>query len=173
MNLLKITPLIIFITLFGCKHQKELKVVGGGTAWAVGTFNSDGQRIFFTATSITGSPILYSGGPESDIMLTGGKPACVSCHGIDASGGRHIQGDIRMDAPDIRWSALTKMKQKQLLKEGKDTANVEYTLADFKKEVIDGRELDGDKLDEDMPRWKMNNDDLTLLMKYLKSPYLQ
>ena len=74
-----------------------------------------------------------------------------------------------MDAPDIRWSALTKMKKKQLEKAGKDTTGVAYTLADFKKEVIDGRELDGDKLDEDMPRWKMNDDDLTHLMEYLKS----
>ena len=169
MKIIKIIPFIILIISFGCRQRKELRVTGGGTAWAAGSFNSDGQRIFFTATSSTDSSISYTGGPETGIMLTGGNPACASCHGIDARGGRHVAGDIRMDAPDIRWSALTKMKQKEFSKEGKTPDNPEYTLADFKKEVVDGRELDGSKLDDDMPRWKMSHEDLTQLMDYLKS----
>lgn len=60
---------------------------GNGTAWGVGSFNSNGKRIYFTATSERGSAITYTGGPSTGMMMMGGNLACVSCHGTDARGG--------------------------------------------------------------------------------------
>ncbi|MDH3876031.1 MAG: hypothetical protein OET07_17960, partial [Desulfobacteraceae bacterium] len=56
----------------------------GGTAWGTGAFRSNGERIYFTATSERGTEITYTGGPTSGgWMMMGGRLACVSCHGPD------------------------------------------------------------------------------------------
>ena len=75
-----------------------------------------------------------------------------------------------MDAPDIRWSALSSDHH-----EMGDTGNKTMTPAkaydfeDFKNSVENGKHPDGDVLKTDMPRWKMSDADLADLMNYLKS----
>ena len=64
-----------------------------GTAWGTGAFRSNGERIYFTATSERGTEITYTGGPTSSgWMMMGGRLACVSCHGPDGRGGKHSMG---------------------------------------------------------------------------------
>ena len=169
MDMHKITFLSILIILFGCRHEKKFQVACEGTAWAIGSFNSNGEQIYFTGTSNSGTPVTFTGGPDSVMMLTGGTLACVSCHGINAHGIRHVAGKEIMHAPDLRWPSLTKMKQKVESKGEHEQLIGNYNFDDFKKEVVDGKELDGDKLDEDMPRWKMSDEDLKDLMNYLKT----
>jgi hypothetical protein len=36
-----------------------------GTGWGNGVFDSNGERIYFTATSDSGTDISYAGGPSS------------------------------------------------------------------------------------------------------------
>lgn len=142
---------------------------GNGTAWAGGSFKSNGERIYFTSTSDSGTDISYTGGPEMGMMMMGGRYACVSCHGTDANGGHHVMHMEIMDSPGIRWSTLTRMKRKELGKDENDKSIDAYTFEDFKKEVIDHKELDGDELKDGMPKWNMSNTDLEDLMNYLKS----
>ena len=145
-----------------------------GTAWGPGSFSSNGERIYFTATSDSGTAITSSGGPEMGMMMTGGRLACVSCHGIDARGRRHPMGMRHMDAPDIRWSALAGHHHEE--GEEPEEAGHEaehhhegYSLEDFRNALVNGRHPDGDKLGRSMPRWKMSDADLSNLLSYLKS----
>ena len=127
----------------------------GGTGWGIGAFRSNGERIYFTATSERGTEITYTGGPTSSgWMMMGGRLACVSCHGPDGRGGKHSMGMMQvMDSKDIRWSALTP----------------EFNAEKFKLAVTKGQDPDGSQLKADMPRWNISDDDLTDLIAFLKT----
>jgi len=144
------------LLLVGCVLTNKLMGTGG-TAWGVGAFDSNGERIYFTATSERGTAITHTGGPASNswmMMGGGGSLACASCHGTDGRGGEHSMGMMQvMDAADIRWSAL----------EG------EFDPEKFRLAVVEGQDPDGTQLNTDMPRWTIGNDDLADLIDYLKT----
>lgn len=163
MKTILITSMIFLF--FGCNDN--------GITWGTGSFDSNGERIYFTATSERETPITYTGGAATGMMMEG-HFACVSCHGTDAKGGRHMMHMEIMDAPDIRWSALSsdhhngEEEHAEVEQEEDEHAEV-YTFEDFKNAVEKGQHSDGDKLSTDMPRWKMSDADLRDLMNYLKS----
>ncbi len=158
----------IQILLFGCGQFSDHQM-GNGTAWASGSFNSNGKQIYFTATSKRGTPISYKGGQTTGMMMSGNL-ACVSCHGTDARGGKHTMQMETMDAPDIHWSALSsghhEKGESDSLKQHDEEV---YTFESFKNSVKNGKHPDGDELKKDMPRWQMSDADLKDLMNYLKS----
>ena len=158
----------IQILLFGCGPSADHQM-GNGTAWASGSFNSNGKQIYFTATSNRGTAISYQGGPTTGMMMSGNL-ACVSCHGTDATGGKHTMHMETMDAPDIRWSALSSghhgKGEADSLKQHHEEV---YTFESFKNSVENGKHPDGDELKKDMPRWQMSDADLKDVMNYLKS----
>ena len=159
----------ITILFLGC-NPNTYKGMENGTAWATGSFDSNGERIYYTATSDRGTSIDYTGGPMMGMMMMGGRLACVSCHGTDAKGGRHMMHMEVMDAPDIRWSALSSGHHDEKEVESQHEGdNDKYDFKDFKNSVENGKHPDGDVLSEDMPRWKMSDEDLKDLMNYLKS----
>jgi cytochrome c oxidase subunit 2 len=127
----------------------------GGTAWGKGAFRSNGERIYFTATSERGTDITYTGGPTSSgWMMMGGRLACVSCHGPYGQGGKHSMGMMQvMDSKDIRWSVL----------------QPEFDAEKFRLAVVKGQDPDGTQLKPDMPRWNISNDDLADLINFLKT----
>jgi mono/diheme cytochrome c family protein len=127
----------------------------GGTAWGVGAFQSNGERIYFTSTSERGTAITYEAGPSSGgWMMMRGQVACVSCHGPNGRGGKHSMGMMQvMDAKDIRWSVLSK----------------EFDQEKFRLAVVKGQDPDGTQLKLDMPRWNISNDDLADLIAFLKT----
>jgi hypothetical protein len=93
---------IVTLLLAACVSQAQQS----GTAWGVGAFDSNGERIYFTATSERGANITYTGGPPSGMMMGSGYLTCASCHGPDGRGGVHsMMGMQTMNAPDIRWEA--------------------------------------------------------------------
>ena len=144
--------IVIFVLLLtACASRAQ----PAGTAWGMGAFNSNGERIYFTATSESGSPITYSGAPSSrGWMMMGGQLACVSCHGPSGKGGKHSMGMMQvMDAKDIRWSVL----------EG------EFDAEKFRLAVVNGEDPDGTQLNSDMPRWNISDNDLTDLIIFLKT----
>jgi len=149
-------PIIVTaLLLVGCVLSNK-PMEPGGTAWGVGAFDSNGERIYFTATSERGTAISYTGGPASNgwMMGGGGSLACASCHGTDGRGGEHSMGMMQvMDAADIRWSVL----------EG------EFDPEKFRLAVVEGQDPDGTQLNTDMPRWNIGNDDLADLIDYLKT----
>lgn len=140
----------------GASAQMGQGMMGGsGTAWGAGAFRSNGERIYFTATSERGTAITYTGGPgASGWMMMGGRLACVSCHGPNGRGGRHSMGMMQtMDSKDIRWSVL----------------QPEFNAEKFRLAVVKGQDPDGTQLKPEMPRWNIGNEDLADLIAFLKT----
>lgn len=127
----------------------------GGIGWGRHAFNSNGERIFYTATSERNGALKFTGGPAAGgWMMMHGRTACVTCHGVDGKGGRRGMGPMAtMEAKDIRWSTLTK----------------EFSEPQFAVLLREGREPDGKMLSTDMPRWQIADDDITDLVTFLKT----
>ncbi len=146
--------LMTTLLLAACGLIKSI-TSSNGTGWGNGVFDSNGERIYFTATSDSGTDISYAGGPSSNgWMMMNGQLACVSCHGPDGRGGVHSMGMMQeMDAKDIRWKTLED----------------EFDAEKFKLAVEEGKDPDGTELSADMPRWNMSDGDIADLIEYLKT----
>ncbi|NQU75124.1 MAG: c-type cytochrome [Planctomycetes bacterium] len=154
---------IVILLLTACTAQPT--PTGYGTAWGQGAFSSNGERIYFTATSERGGRITYTGGPDAGGMMMGGSLSCASCHGPTGQGGQHVMHMQVMDAPDIRGAALAGEGH-----EGEESEHGgQYDLETFRLAVVEGRHPDGELLDADMPRWTMSDEDLGDLLDYLES----
>ena len=159
---------LIALLLLGCNRNDHWNT-GQGTAWGSGSFDSNGERIYFSATSDRGTPISYTGGPVMGMMMMGGRLACVSCHGVDAKGGIHAMHMEMMNAPDIRWSALSGEHHDEHEGEAEHHHHENYDFDAFRNAVERGIHPDGEALSKNMPRWQMSDADLQDLMSYLKS----
>ncbi len=117
-----------------------------------GTYASNGERIYFTATSNSGQPITpdIQGIP----MMMRGSLACVTCHGPGARGGQVSMMMFSFKAPDIRWGALTEAG---------------YTVDTVKQAITQGLDESGQPLAAQMPRWQMSDSDLNDLVNYLQT----
>lgn len=141
-----------------------------GALWTGNSFASNGERIYFTATNDWGELIPYEGGPAYGMMMMQDWLACVSCHGPDGRGGTHIMHMQVMDAPDIRYEALnSETGEHDNREDGMEHPQGEYNLDTFRQAVVEGKHPDGEALSEDMPRWKMSDEDLSALFEYIKS----
>ena len=156
-----LTAIVTLLFAACASHPQPGESNGDGTAWGTGAFRSNGERIYFTATSERGTAITYTGGPamSGGMMMGGGRLACASCHGPDGRGGEHNMGVHNtgvmqtMTAKDIRWSALQD----------------EFDAEKFRLAVTKGQDPDGTKLNANMPHWNIGNDDLADLIAYLKT----
>ncbi len=97
-------------------------------------------------------------------MMMGGYLTCAACHGNDAQGGTHYIQMQAIDTPALNYTALIQMKQKD--SGGNPTS---YSLDDFRGAVVEGHDTAGNQLDQNMPRWQMNDKDLQDLLDYLKT----
>ncbi len=138
-----------------------------------GRFESNGERIYFTATSQRDTEISaempVGGGRMRGMRL---RMTCASCHGPDGRGG-HIQMMMEtVEVPDIRYETLTTEGHG-----GHDNGNGEeeeeeheaYTEETLKQAITEGIAPDGESLDWPMPRWSMSEEDLDDLIDFLKS----
>ncbi|MFX1411568.1 MAG: c-type cytochrome [Promethearchaeota archaeon] len=126
-----------------------------------GAFVSNGQRIYFTATSARGTPIVADMGMG---MMGQGRLACVTCHGPDGRGGRVRMMMRTVEVPDIRYRTLTSGEHH----EGTEK-HEPYTDEAIKRAITQGLEPDGAPLQWPMPRWSMSDDDLDDLLEFLKT----
>lgn len=127
-----------------------------------GAYQSNGEQIYFTATSQRGTPI------TSDMsmgMIGGGMMTCAQCHGADGQGGRVRIMMSSVEAPDIRYCALT--AEEQYEEEGME--HEPFTEETIKQAITKGIEPDGEPLDQNMPRWSMTEADLADLLEFLKT----
>lgn len=163
---------VIAILLLALYISRPQSIVSTGTAWGTGAFGSNGERIYFTATSENSTNITYTGGPSSGMMMGGGSLTCASCHRPNGRGGVHsMTGMQTMNAPDIRWSVLAgEMDGEHGGESGEGHGSGEYNLETFRLAVVEGKHPDdATPLSTNMPRWKISNDDLTDLITYLKT----
>jgi len=133
------------------------------------SYDSNGERIYFTATNDQGERIPYSGGPAfGGGMMMGTSVTCASCHGADGRGGVHTMHMQVMDAPDIRYDVLISEGEEHG-DDGHTDDHNEYGLDEFRRAVVDGEHPDGESLNQDMPRWSLDDDDLADLFEFIKS----
>lgn len=134
---------------------------------------ANGERIYFTATNESGQRFTYTGGPDFGGMMMGSYLTCASCHGPEARGGQHVMHMQIMYAPPIYGEALSGHDDEH--DEGQtdtDAAHAEqgaYTLEEFRMAVVEGQHPDGESLDQDMPRWNIDDQNLADLLAFLKS----
>jgi mono/diheme cytochrome c family protein len=134
-----------------------------------GSDASNGERIYFSATSERGTRIRSRGGSAFGGMMTG-RQTCASCHGSDGRGGVHWMHMQRMDAPDIRWSTLA--SEAHGGHDGGDEhseSETAYDEAAFARAVTEGVTPGGATLSRDMPRWQIGEADLQDLVAFMKS----
>jgi cytochrome c oxidase subunit 2 len=114
-------------------------------------FQSNGERIYFTATSDSGEAIISSLG---SMTMRRGMMSCAACHGPDGKGGKGRMMMWTFDAPDIRYSSLS----------GKN-----YTDDLIKRAITKGIDEEGKPLNLSMPVWQISDSDLNDLTGFLKS----
>lgn len=134
---------------------------------SLGLYSSNGERIYFTGSNEAGQRIAYSGGVPAGGMMMGSRLACASCHGADGRGGLHTMHMQLMDAPDIRFAALSSHEVNESAPHSEDHEG-DYSLETFRMAVVDGQHPDGDAIDTDMPRWQLSDSDLADLFRFLK-----
>lgn len=138
----------------------------GFTAWPTAgpRYRSNGEQIYFTATSRRGTSISSDMGMG---MMQGGMMTCASCHGPDGHGGQVRMMMRVIEVPDIRYEALTAEEHGE---EGEtEMAHELYTDETIKQAITQGVEPNGEPLDWPMPRWSMSDEDLDDLVEFLKT----
>lgn len=127
-------------------------------------FSSNGERIFFTATSKNGAITIKQGSPLMKMAIKG----CAHCHGKDGKGGHSLDA-TGIKSTDIRYKILVLKYDGYLnfleTKGDKISGGVDGLI---KKAITDGEGL-GYKLNIAMPRWGMTEKDLNDIIEYLKT----
>jgi len=137
---------------------------GPGTAMPT-EFRSNGEGVYFTATSQRGTPVTFDIGVGG--MMWRGSMACVTCHGADGQGGRVRVMMRTLEGPDIRYKTLTAEEHGEEDEHGHEPWSDET----IKRAITEGVEPDGEPLDWPMPRWSMSDEDLDDLLEFLKALY--
>lgn len=127
-------------------------------------FSSSGQRIYDSGIGHDGV-IAFSGG-----MMVGrgrmsdGPLPCANCHHSDGRGGpvQTRRGVPNLSAADIRYSTLTSPSTEN----GKRRPG--WTDAQIATAIRTGVAADGTQLDQGMPRFDMDGQDMADLLVYLK-----
>lgn len=127
-----------------------------------GRFDSNGERIYFTATSDSGRPIVAEMG---QMAMATPMMACADCHGPNGRGGTVQMMMGSFEAPDIRYKTLTTEEMEH--EEGEE--HPPYTEELIKRAITQGLDPAGEPLNFPMPRWQMSESDLADLLDYLKS----
>lgn len=141
-------------------HPMIERRIGPGTRG----YESNGERIYFSATSASGDPILAE--MPGMHRMPGGMLACADCHGPDGRGGDVTMMMDTFTAPDIRFSTLTDADHAESEGAGHED-HPAYTEETIKRAITQGIDLAGDPLDWPMPRWNLSAGDLDDLVEFL------
>lgn len=155
-GLILLACVVIFIGGLGMRQ------VVGPVGVLPGQFDSNGERIYFTATSNSGQPITAE--MAGMRMQHQGMMTCATCHGPEGRGGTVTLMMGTFEVPDIRYSTLTEGEH--------DDAHAEhppYTDELIKRAITQGLDPAGEPLDWPMPRWRMSEGDLNDLLDFLKT----
>jgi cytochrome c oxidase subunit 2 len=119
---------------------------------------SNGERIYNTATSDSGQPVTYTGGPG---MMMSGVLTCAICHGPEGHGGTVFLMMQTFSVPNITWPELSGPDP--------DMEHPPYTEDTLKRAITEGLEPDGGRLEYPMPVWHMSAQDLNDLVAFIKT----
>ncbi|MHB0856800.1 MAG: c-type cytochrome [Anaerolineae bacterium] len=125
-------------------------------------YASNGERIYWSATSERGTSVV----PKLDGgMMMRRSLACVDCHGSDGRGGGVRFGMQIVEVPDIRYEVLTGESMEH---DEEEEEHPPFTDETIRRAITEGIDPAGEPLDWPMPRWRIAEEDLDDLIKYLK-----
>lgn len=169
----------VSLLLAACGPVRPSGMMGGFGRDFGREFDSNGEQIYFTATSQRGTPITFAmpGGGMMGRMPTmrGGTMTCADCHGPNGRGGRAQMMMTTFTAPDIRWETLTAAdhghaeREDDHGEEAEEMAHPPYSEETLKRAITQGVDPADGPLAWPMPRWQMSDQDLEDLIDYLKT----
>lgn len=131
-------------------------------------FVSNGERIYFTGSSISGSAIGTSGGSgHMNFHMRMHGAGCVSCHGAEREGKR-LWPQFWIKAPALTAEALFESDAHD---EDGHGDHGSYDDDSLRRAITQGIDPSGERLDDTMPRWTMSPADLNDLIAYLKQSH--
>jgi mono/diheme cytochrome c family protein len=152
-----------FLVFLGILLLSGLLIVAGCSSTY--KYGSNGERIYFTATSSSGESITSTGSIRMMHTIT-----CANCHGPEGKGGRVNMMMWSFDAPDITWGKLTQEDHhEEESNKDEHEEHPPYTEETLKSAITRGINPAGELLDEEMPRWRMSGQDLDDLVEFIKT----
>lgn len=130
-----------------------------------GVFESNGERIYFSAESSSGKPITYSGG----FVMMHSRSTCADCHGSEGRGGRVSMMMWSFEVPDITWDNLTGEGHHEEPAGEEHEQHSPYDEESLRAAITEGINPADEPLDDGMPRWRMADDDLDDLVEFIKT----
>ena len=124
------------------------------------SYSSNGERIFFTGANSRGERIPREGG--FGMMMGMMRVSCAQCHGSDGQGRRTMM----FTTPNITYRNLT---DPEGMKEPDGGRGHTYTDDMIRRAITEGLDAEDEPLDSAMPRWRMDDQDLSDLIEYLKT----
>lgn len=133
------------------------------------TFSSNGERIYFTGKSISGSSITSTGGDSHMGMHSDTRSGCARCHGNNREGGFvQTMFNFSVVPPPITPEALFR-DQADIHSQDEHGDHGSYDDESLKLAIRQGIDPAGKRLDMAMPRWTMSDSDIDDLISYLRS----
>ena len=126
-------------------------------------FSSNGQRIYFTASSKSGKPISAR---MMGMKMVNMQMSCAYCHGTQGQGQTISMPMGTWQTPKIAYKYLVSENHGHNNETEEDHAK--YTEESIKRAITEGIDPDGDELQWPMPSWNMAEEDLNDLVNYLK-----
>ncbi len=136
-----------------------LTACGGGSTSGTSGDVALGKTVYTKGTDQQGKEITRT----TDVGVLG-KDGCVTCHGDDAKGKSVDTSLGKFDAPDIRWSVISKP-----IPNDEGSTDPGYDEATFAKAVRDGVDSAGGQLEAGMPKWQLTDPEVNGLIAYLKT----
>lgn len=125
-------------------------------------YSSLGEQIYFTGVGNAGLiETDRDSGWRSGMMgrdRRSVRVGCAYCHGADGRG-RRMGMMGRFETPDIRYDTLIGEHE---------GSREEWSERDIERAIRDGIEPDGSRLRPMMPRWQMDDTDMSAIIDYLK-----
>jgi cytochrome c oxidase subunit 2 len=149
--------------------------IGHGTGSTIDgptEFISNGERIYFTGSSGSGSSITVAredgfGMEGMHRRMHGG--GCASCHGVER-GGQRMMPRFWIKAPALTPEAL--FGDNDHGRDSDDHGDHEnYDVKTLRLAITSGVDPSGEALNTIMPRWSMSEVDLTDLIEYLQQSH--
>lgn len=163
---MKILVVASLLLLVSCNGRFEHGPATDGSA----AFVSNGERIYFTGSSASGTAISALGSSSMTGMhqqMHGGS--CASCHGTDREGQR-LWPQFWIKAPALTAQALFESDAHETDGDGHGEHG-SYDDESLRAAITRGIDPAGVRLDEVMPRWSMSPSDLNDLIAYLKQSH--
>lgn len=164
----KLTIVISLTFLASCNGRFEHGPITGGTGPSA--FVSNGERIYFTGSSVSNALInANAGSGHMNMHMRGHGSGCVTCHGAEREG-RRLWPQFWIKAPALTVEALFADDAHDDSSDGHGDHG-SYDSNSLRRAITHGIDPAGQQLNVAMPRWNMSPADMNDLIAYLQQTH--